>query len=316
MSWETITVTPPGAISDLADLVDTLKTGLDAMLNFAKAQAEFAKLLSGGINAQFFALKTTLESIISDIEELEADGLCGIIAHPYAEGIDAKYCKLTDTMTLKPSDALTQVAVAFDDGGDEQRPSSTGNLGGIIIVGTAPGVSEFAKILDALGNFFNIDKLKKLKAQILKRFAVGGRPEEPFLSTGIDFYSTQMKDLFPAYVDMLTLLKSKVEGLMAAMISGSSSLDDVKSLIDAQLAELESIVTMISDFLDSFVWSLSDAGVYYQNFSVDSNSAESIKAGLQSDHPAAWKVNEYSIVLGFFAAHESITKLAELIGLS
>jgi hypothetical protein len=317
MSWQTLTVAAPSAVSDLASLFDTLKTGLETMLNFAKTQAQIAKVLAGGANASMLAIEATLDSIISDIGVLQTGGVSAITAHPYAHGINATYDKSTGFMGLTPSGALNQIDKAFDDEGDSSRPTGVGAWGALVIVLSVETISELYGSLEEVGLFFNMQKIRDLSAQIEKRWQQKqtGTVQEVKLSTGLDFYGISQAELFPLYHEMLEKVKDFALGAKGSIISSRKSLDDVVDFIDDQLAELTEIVDMISAASDSFLVNLAGSGVYYQYFPKSSNTIASIRSGLLSDHPSVWGDHNYSMVLGFFGSDAGIQTLGDILGL-
>jgi hypothetical protein len=317
MTWQEFAVAAPSSISDLANIFGTLKTGLEAMLNFAKTQAQIAKALAGGANAQMLALEATIDSIIADIEALQTGGVAGIIAHPYAHGINGSYSRKTGFMGLTPLNALTQISEAFDDEGDTKRPTGEGAWGGLVVTISVGTIPELYGSLEDLALFFNMQKIRDLSAQIAKRWQQkqSGTPNDVKLSTGIDFFGISQAELFPLYHDMLEKVKSFAVGVKSSIISASKSLDDVIAFIDAQLAELTDIVSLITNASNAFIVNLAGSGVYYRYFPKGSNTIASIKTGLLSDHPTAWGVHPYSAVFGFFGSDAGIQALGDILGL-
>ncbi|MBU2648766.1 hypothetical protein KKI24_28925 [bacterium] len=317
MAWSEFAITPPGTVTAIKTLFETLQSGLETMLNYAKAQAALAKVLADGPNAQLLALEATMDEILADIEALQVGGLSGIIAHPYAEGIVAKYDRVLYSMMLSPSSALIQVNQAFDDEGDLKRPTGVGNWGGIVIVGACIGFEGFYPLLNALGNFFSLEDLKALGKQLEKRWQTidtGVKPEVK-LSSGLDFFGVTQAELFPTYNAMLERIKRYALGAKQAIISASGSLDDIMAFIDSQLQELIDIVDLIDAYLASFIFNLEGSGVHYQVFPKDSNTIESIKTGLMADYPVAWGSQPYSVVFGLFGSDAGIEKLSSFMGL-
>lgn len=287
------------------------------MLNFAKTQAQIAKILASGENAQLLAIEATLDSIISDINDLQTGGVAGIIAHPYAHGIKATYSRSTGFMELSPASALNQINEAFDDEGDTKRPTGTGNWGGLAVVISVGTIEELYGSLEDLALFFNMQKIRDLSAQIAKRWQQKqtGTVQEVKLSTGLDFYGISQAELFPLYHQMLERVKNFALGVKGSIISSRKSLDDVVDFIDDQLAELTAIVDQITAASDAFIVDLTGSGVYYRYFPKDSNTIASIRSGLLSDHPSAWGVHKYSAVFGFFGSDAGIQALGDILGL-
>ncbi|MCK5611274.1 hypothetical protein KAR91_55910 [Candidatus Pacearchaeota archaeon] len=310
--YKELSVSPPDFVSGIGDMVGVLKTGLDALINLSKASVAAAKLQASGANAGLMAIGAVLDQIINEIEKLKGGSFNGIVAHPYAHGIRAKYDRLTDTMTLSPQSALEQVQEAFDDKGDLLAPDKVNNFWGIAFVGSAPGIADFAPILDAMGKFFSLQELKDLKKQILERWEAK-EAEEVVISSGINFFGITQEELLPEYVDLLNVVQSFFEGVKSGTISASKSLDDMTDYLDKKLIELGTIVEKVSDFIDKFSFEVKEAGVHYKIFK--SMKADEIKEELLKGMPKSWATSDYSVVLGLFAGSESVELIFELLQL-
>lgn len=315
--YQEFKVSFPEEISKIAELFEGMKNALDVLLNFAKAKVAAAKLQASGADLQLMAMKTVLDEIINELEKLKGGTFSGITAHPYAYRIRAGYDRVTDTMTLTPLSALQQVKEAFDDEGDPLAPDKVNNYGGFVIVGSAPGISEFAKLVLSIGKFFSKQELIDLAEQIEERWEEkkSGVKAVVKMSKGIDFEGYSQAELFPEYVDLINEIQAYPEGIRSGIISASDSLDDAMAFLDKKLAKGESIVRKIKNFLDKFTFEISDALVHYKTFKREENTADTIKAELLRGMPDVWKTSRYSIVLGVFAGSESIELIFEIMSL-
>lgn len=315
--YQNLSITPPESVEKIAAMVDDLKTGLSTLIISAKASMAIAKLNASGVNLGLKALELGLDAIITEIEKLKGGKFSGIVAHPYAHGIISKYDRITDTMTLSPNSALQQIKEAFDDEGDTSAPDKVNNYGGIVVVGSAPGVEGFGQILDAIGGFFSLQELLGLKAKILERWEEkkAGTVAPVELSSGLDFYIIFQEEIFLEYVELFNDVQGFFEGIKSGIISSSKNLDDMMEYLDKKLVELESIVRKISMFLDKFVFEISESGVHYKIFKSDEHTVKTIKKELLEGTPDSWKTIDYSVVFGLFAGSESIELIFELLSL-
>lgn len=310
--YKRLVIGPPSEISKISDLFKALKAGIDVILNVSKTSVEFAKLQASGANLALMALVASLDAIILEIEKLKGGTFSGIISTPYSYRVKAGYDRNTDTMTLTAISALEQVQEAFDDEGDLLAPDKFSNYGGIIIVGATPDITKFYEILKSVGKFFSQQELTDLADQIKERFEEEEKPTIK-LSTGLDFFGTSMAQLFPAYVALLNKVQSFVEGVKSGIISASKSLDDMIEFIEKKLAEAEEIAQDINDFMDQFIFELSEAGIYYKTFS--GQKADDIKDELTKGTPASWKTSKYTLLFGLFGGAGSVELIFELLSL-
>jgi hypothetical protein len=315
MTWETLEIEPPQALTTISDNLGTVVEALTTLIEFSKAQAEIAKLISAGANVQFALIEAAIDGLIAEINALRFSGIAGIIAHPYAEGVKAKYSKYSDTMMLKPKDAISQIKEAFDDPGDQYRPTGLTNFGGIIIVGSCAGIEDFFIILEKLGLFFNLQKLLKLRDKIMKRFQNKDQEVSIYLPTGLDFYGIRQDSLLPSLDSLLDLMVNKLEGIKNAIISSSKAFDDIIAFAVAQLAEFEEIITELINAIETLRFDLSGQNVVYQVFPQDTNTIETILAGMSSDQPSHWNDQNYTVAFGLFGSTEGLTTMLSVLGL-
>lgn len=309
--YKKLVISSSEAVSKISNLFGNLKSGIDMILEASRVSVEFAKIQASSANLALMALSAGLDEIIAEIEKLKGGTFSGIIAHPYKHGIISDYERNTGTMTLTARSALTQIQWAFDDEGDPLAPGKFNDYSGLVIVGSVPGIEQFIEILGAVGGFFSQRELMDLAAQILERWE---QKEEPVkLSSGVDFFGVTMADFFPAYVNLLNKVQSFVEGIKSGIISASGTLDDLVAFIVRKLAEGEEIAQAIKDFLDKFVFEISEAGVYYKTFSPQ--KADSIKEELLQGMPKSWDTAKYSLVFGVFGGAGVVEYVFDLLTL-
>ncbi|MCK5016292.1 MAG: hypothetical protein KAS32_04395, partial [Candidatus Peribacteraceae bacterium] len=238
---------------------------------------------------------------------LQGGALTGIVAHPYSYRIVADYDRATDTMTLTPVSALQQVKEAFDDEGDSLAPDKLNDYGGFVVVGSAPGIEEFIDILELVGKFFSEQELIDLAEQIKGRWEK--KEVETKLSKGLDFFGILMAQLFPAYADLLNKAHTFVSSINSGIISASSSLNDMTKFLEKKLSEGEEIAEDIKEFMDQFIFELSETGIYYKTFS--EQKADEIKEELNKGMPSSWKTSKYSLVLSFLGGSGTVELIVD-----
>ncbi len=302
-AYKKLAISPSEMLTKISGLFQDLKTGIDTISNATKASVEFAKLQASSANLALLALNESLSQIITEIEKMKGGVLSGIIAHPNSYGIKAGYDRGTDTMTLTAISALEQIKEAFDDKADPLAPDKFNDYGGLVIVGSAPGVEEFFKILEVVGKFFSQQELIDLSEQIKERWEKK-EDDEVKLSKGLAFVGTSMDGVFPAYTKLLNKVQYFVEGIKSEVISSIGSLDDMVEFIEKKLEDAEEIAQDLKDFLDKFIFDLSEAGVYYKTF--QDQKADDIKDELTEGTLESWKTAKYSFVFGIFGGSGAI----------
>lgn len=306
--YKKLAVSPPEAVSKISELFEQLKSGIDVISNTAKTSVELAKLQASSANIALMALSASLDQIIDEIEKLKGGKLSGIIATPYAPGIKAGYDRHTDTMTLTAVSALEQIQEAFDDEADPLAPDKVNKYGGLTIVGSAPGVEEFFKILESIGKFFSLQELIDLAEQIKERWEE--KEVVVKLPKGLAFIGIAP---FPKYAALLSEVQSFIEGIKSGIVSVRGSMDDTIEFIEKKLAEAEKIANKMVEFLDEFVFEISEAGVYYKTFK--DQKADEIKEELTKGAPASWKKSKYSAVLGIYGGPSTAGLIFDLLAL-
>lgn len=308
-----LSIVPPETAAQISELITALTSAFDMLINSAKLTINVSKLNASGANLLLKGLEKSIEKIIEEIDELAGGSLSGIIAHPYAYRIRAGYDRITDTMTLTPSSALLQVMEAFDDEGDILAPVENTNYGGLVIVGSAIEIDNFAKILQALGKFFSQQDLIDLAKQIIERWLNSEVKEK--LSTGIDFFGTTQTELVVELGLFTNVIKSYAESIKSGIVSTSGSLDDMIDFLDKKLEEGISIAEQSKDFINKFRFEISDSGVSYKIFKRSENTPKTIKKELLNGVRDSGVRTSYSIVLGLFASTDAIDTLISILSL-
>lgn len=169
MSWTPKTVTPPlpSEVNDILTGLNSLTGSVSSSLGTISSLLDAAKPFFSGGTDPFAALVT---AILTELQNFNNDffgsGAFQLVIDPFAafgprfneegRGKDKYGIPL-----LTPKDALNKAIRSFDDQGDEDRPqfSDSANVSAFGLLVTAPDLSIFLDILQALASVWTIDDI-------------------------------------------------------------------------------------------------------------------------------------------------------------
>jgi hypothetical protein len=293
MSWTKRQLVPPlpSEAQPIVDALNTVSGAVVPILNAASTLLNAASIFFQSADlykALMTALVTQTEDLVND---LFGSGAFELVVNPFTSFRRRQKVDKNGIPLLTPEEAINLAIRSLDDQGDLDRPqfSDAANISAFGILVTAPDISVFLAILEALLSLWNIDDIQFIIREINRRRGILVQSRPPDWDS---LRFNQIKALGDVQKELLRVL-AIAKGYLAVP-------DDAILDLIAQLQRKVNILTLSIAAFQAVIDALTNtpalSGVYMLDVPLGVGGNNRLKAELRDPQFAQLGLNKYTFM--------------------